>query len=164
MNVGIAHTEVQIPRYPGVKCRQTIIWLHSDANEKLEIPEVHVEGTATCSPHDMFSKKMGRRLALQKFRGQFEDDVIHDVTGMPTRMLHLGLSRYFSREDRRNIYTVIMPGMNHRAKGRKKRKPELAAEYKGDSLSGVHKIEGDSVLHPPPADGERVEQWCPFAG
>ena len=74
VNLGIHHEkDVEIPRYPGVKCRATVMFLHCDAKG------IHLEERVTCSPEDNFSKSMGRELVRDIFMPQFRGMRVSEV-------------------------------------------------------------------------------------
>lgn len=146
-DAGISHEETTIPRYPGVRCRQTVVWLRCEGNK--HHPPILVEKKSVCSPNDMFSRKIGRHKARSKFLEIFQDGVLHEEHGK-LRWKH-PLSEHFTRDDRRLIYKMIMPEYNSSPKKKRYKKCKtdiVQEENKGDALVGVHKIEGGATLQP----------------
>jgi hypothetical protein len=157
-NVGISYREVEIPRYPGMKCRRTIMYLHCVGNSKH--PAIPIEEWSTCSPFDSFSKKVGRQKARLKFLAKFRGLSIHGHPECFDPEDRSCAKCHFTRNDRRVIYQGIMPEWNHTKKRRSKRSIE-ETEDRVDTMAGIHRIEGDAVLHMPVAkDGD----WHPTAG
>lgn len=159
VNVGLNYAWGEIPRYPGVQCRQTVIWLQCAGN--VRHPKIDIEERAICSPFDMFSKRVGRLRVRQKFLATFETDQFTDAPGMPAKLIRVAPKQHFSRNDRRLIYQAIMPEWNHKKKRRPKKRSIEETEDRVDSMAGIHKIEGDGVLHIPTNKGD---VWHPTAG
>ncbi len=124
-SVGIRHCWAAIPRYPDQQVRATEMWLKGTLKNQKPID---LEVRVTCSPEDNFSRRVGRDLARAKFMPLLTEPN-WKAQGRWYCVLDL-----FTREDRRHIYTALLPE-HHAKKERKRRQEAKAAQALGQRLA-----------------------------